>query len=79
MSDGAGYSNGVEVVDDVVACGDDPVLPAAFPVGGWLSVVGQGVTQPSWVDGLVCADDSLRPEPLPMHAMCLCRSLLAAA
>ena len=49
------------MVDDVFACGDDAVLPAAFPVGGCLSVVGLGVTQPSWVDGLVCADDSLRP------------------
>ena len=78
MSDGAGYSNGVEVVDDVVAWVDDPVLPAAFPVGGWLSVVGLGVTQPSWVGGLVCADDSLRPEPLPMHAMCLCSSFFGS-
>ena len=42
-------------------------------------VVGPGVTKPGWVDGLVCADDSLRPEPPPMHAMCLCRSSLAAA
>ena len=79
VSDGFGDSSGVEVVDDVVACGDDILLPDAFRVGGWLSVVGLGVAQPGWVDGLICADDSLRPEPLPMHAMCLCRSLLAAA
>ena len=43
------------------------------------AVVGQGVAQPGWVDGLGCADDSLRPEPPTMHAMCLCRSILAAA
>ena len=27
-------------VDDVVACGDDPLLPDAVRVGGWLSVFG---------------------------------------
>ena len=79
VSDGAGDSSGVEVADDVVVCGDDILLPDAFRVDGWLSVVGLGVAQPGWVDGLICADDSLRPEPPPMHAMCLCRSLLAAA
>ena len=79
VSDGAGDSSGVEVVVDVVACGDDTRLPDAFRVDGWLSVVGLGVAQPGWVDGLIRADDSLRPEPPPMHAMCLCRSLLAAA
>ena len=67
------------MVDDVVACGDDTLLPDAFRAGGWLSVVGLGVAQPGWVDGLICADNSLRPETPPMHAMCLCRSLLAAA
>ena len=80
VSDGVGDSSGIEVVDDVVACGDDtPLLPDAFRVGGWLLVVGLGVAQPGWVDGLICADDSLHPEPPPTHAMCLCRSLLAAA
>ena len=79
VSDGAGDSTDVEVFDDVVACGDDTLLPDAFRVGGWLSVVGLGVAQRGWMDGLICADDSLRPEPPPMHAMCLCRSLLAAA
>ena len=75
VSGGAGDSSSVEVVDDVVACGGDTVLPDAFRVGDWLSVVGLGVAQPGWVDGLVCADDSLRPEPPPVYAMCLCRSL----
>ena len=75
VSGGAGDSSSVEVVGDVVACGDDAVLPDAFRVGDWLSVVGLGVAQPGWVDGLVCADDSLRPEPPPVYAMCLCRSL----
>ena len=42
-------------------------------------VVGPGVTKPCWLDGLICADDSLRPEPPPMHALCLCRCLLAAS
>ena len=43
-------------------------------------VFGPGVTPPGGVDGLVCVDDSLRPEPPPMHAMCLrCCILLAAA
>ena len=52
MYDGAGDSSGVEVVDGVVACGDDTLLPD-FCVGGWLSVVGLGVAQPGWVDGLI--------------------------
>ena len=97
VSDGAGDSSGADVVDDVVACGDDTLLHDVVRVGGWLSmvgdtlmcgagvarsdrrdaetVVGLGVAQPGWVDGLVCADDSLRPEPPLMYAMCLCRSL----
>ena len=79
VSDGAGDSSGVQVADDVVACGDDTLLPDVFRVGEWLTVVGLGMAQPGLVDGLICAYDSLRPEPPPMHAMCLCRSLLAAA
>ena len=42
VSDEAGESNGVEVVvsvDDVVACGDDPLVPDVVRVGDWLSVV----------------------------------------
>ena len=87
-------------VDDVVACGDDPLLSDAVRVVDRLSVVGDtlvcgagvawsdrgdteavvgsGVAQRGWVDRLMFADDSLRPEPQP-YAMCLCRSLLAAA
>ena len=87
-------------VDDVVACGDDPLSPDAVRVVDRLSVVGDtlvcgagvawsdrgdteavvgsGVAQRGWVDRLMFADDSLRPEP-PPYAMCLCRSLLAAA
>ena len=62
VSDGAGDSSGVDAVDDVVSCGDDTtLLPDAFRVGGWLSVVGLGVAQPGSGDGLICADDSLRP------------------
>ena len=63
-------SCGVEVVDDGVACDDGTRLPDAFRVGGCLSVVGPGVAPPGWVDGLFCADGSLRPEPPPMPAMC---------
>ena len=63
-------SCGVEVVDDGVACDDGTRLPDAFLVGGCLSVVGPGVAPPGWVDGLFCADGSLRPEPPPMPAMC---------
>ena len=36
VSDGVGDSSGVEMVDDVVACGDETLLPDAFRVGGWL-------------------------------------------
>ena len=80
VSEGAGDSSGVEVVDDVVACGDDKLLPGAVRVGGLLSVAGIGVTQPpGWVDGIICADGSLRPEPPPMHSTCLRRMLLDAA
>ena len=62
------------MVDDVVACGDDTLLLSdTFRVGGCLSVVGLGVVQPDRVDGLICVDGSLRPEPPPMHAMCLRR------
>ena len=91
-------------VDDVVACGDDTLLPDAVRVGGRLSVVGDtlvcdsglarsgggdtavmvvpGVAQPVWVDELICADGSLRPEPPPMNALWLRRGppvLLTAA
>ena len=101
VSDETGEVVSVDSVDDVVACGDDPLLPDAVRVGGRLSVVGDtlvcgagvarsdrgdteavvgsGVAQRGWVDRLMCADDSLRPEPPPMYSMCLYRSLLAAA
>ena len=68
-------------VDDVIVCGDDPLLPDSVRVGGRLSVVGgtlacdstgdtqvvvvPGVAQPVGVDG------SLRPEPPPMKALWL--------
>ena len=67
VSDGAGDSSGVEVVDDVVACGDDILLSDAFRVGGWLSVVGLGVTRPGWV----CADESLRPSHRCTQCVCV--------
>ena len=33
---------------------------------------GPRVVQPGWVDGLICADGSLRHEPPSMHAICVC-------
>ena len=82
-------------IDDVVARGDDPLLPDAVRVGGRLSVVGDtlvcdsgearsrggdtavmvvpGVAQRVWVDELICADGSLRPEPPPLNALWLRR------
>ena len=84
-------------VDDVVAGVDDPLLPDAVRAGGRLSVVGDtlvcdsgdtevvvvpGVAQPVWMDGLICRDGSLLPEPPPMNALWLrCRPpvLLTAA
>ena len=92
MSDEARYSSGVELVlsiDDAVrvggwlsVVGDTLVCGAGVAQshrGDTDMVVGPGVVQPGWVDGLICADVSLRPWPPPMHAMCLCRMLLAAA
>ena len=73
---GAGDSSGVEVVDDVVACGDDTLLPDAFRVGGWLSKVGLGVDQPGWVDGLICAVGTWRLR-LPVYVGYPCRYLFA--
>ena len=45
-------------------------------------VVVPGVAKPVWVDGLICADGSMRPEPPPMNALWLRRRpsmLLTAA
>ena len=53
VSDGTGDSSGVEVVDDVVACGDDTLLDDAVHIGGWLSVLG---------DTLMCADGVARTD-----------------
>ena len=53
VSDAAGDSSGVEVVDDVVACGDDTLLDDAVHIGGWLSVLG---------DTLMCADGVARTD-----------------
>ena len=39
-------------------------------------VVGPRVDQPGWMDGLICADGSWRPDPPPMHSMCLRRLAL---
>ena len=50
--------------------------------GDVLLVVVPGVAQPVWVDGLISADCSLRPEPPPIGAIWLRRrpsTLLTAA
>ena len=71
VSDGAGDSSGVEVVDDVVACGDDTLLPDAFRVGGWLSKVGLGMVQPGWVDGSSAQTIPCAPSHHPCR-QCVC-------
>ena len=42
-------------------------------------VVEPRVVQPGWVDGVICSNGFLRPDPPPMHSMCLHRMLLTAA
>ena len=42
-------------------------------------VLGSGVAPPGGVDGLVCVDGSLRPEPPPMHETCSFYCILLAA
>ena len=68
VSDEGGDSSGVEVIDDVVVCGDDTLLPDAFRFGGWLSKVGLGMAQPgchgwtgSFAQTIPCA---------PSHHLC---------
>ena len=54
LSDEAGNSSRVEVavsIDDVVACGDDPLLPDAVRVGGRLPVIGDTLVGLSRVAG----------------------------
>ena len=51
VSDGDGDSSGGEVLDDVVACGDDTPLPDAFRVGGWLSIGGWTRVGSTWLGG----------------------------
>ena len=65
----------LSVVCDTLVCGAGV---AWSDRGNTEAVVGSGVAQRGWVNRLMFADDSLRPEP-PPYAMCLCRSLLAAA
>ena len=64
------------VVGDNLMCG---LGVARSDRGDTEVVVGPGVVQRGWVDGLICAHGSLRPEPPPMHGMCLRHLLLAAA
>ena len=48
VSDGAGDSSDVEVVDDVVACSDDTLFHDVVRVGGWLSVIGDTLMVGCW-------------------------------
>ena len=69
----------LSVLGDTLAC-DSGV--ARNGRGDTDVVVVPGVAQPVWVDGLICMDGSLRPEPPPMNALWLrCRPpvLLTAA
>ena len=56
----------LSVVCDTFVCGAGV---ARIDRGDTEVVAGPGVVRPDWVDGLICADGSLRPEPPPMHAM----------
>ena len=64
----------LSVVGDTLVCGDGVARSGRGDTEG---VVGPGVAQRGWVDGLICADGSRRPEPPPMHAMCLRRIVLS--
>ena len=92
VSDEAGNSSGVEMIVPIyyaflvggwlsvagdTSMGGAGVARSDRGDNGWWFV--PGVVQPSWVDGLTCADGFLRPEPPLMHAMSLQRMLLAAA
>ena len=69
----------LSVVDDAMMCGAGVTLGDRGDAESSV-VLGLGVAPPGGVDGLVCADGSLRPEPPPMHEMCcICCILLAAA
>ena len=58
------------VVGDTVVC--DSGVARSGRVGTEVMVVPR-VAQPVWVDELICADGSLRPEPPPVNALWLRR------
>ena len=64
----------LSVVGETLMCGSGVARSDRGDTGWWLNHV-----QPGWVDGLICADGSVRSEPPPMHAMCFSRMVLAAA
>ena len=66
------------VVGDAMLCGAGVTRDGGGDAESSV-VLGSGVAPPGGVDGLVCADDSLRPEPPPIHAMCLRYCILLAA
>ena len=73
-----GVGDCLVVVGDAMLCGAGVTRNGGGDAESSV-VVGSGVAPPGGVDGLVCADDSLRPEPPPIHAMCLRYCILLAA
>ena len=73
-----GVGDCLVVVGDAMLCGAGVTRDGGGDAESSV-VVGSGVAPPGGVDGLVCADDSLRPEPPPIHAMCLRYCILLAA
>ena len=59
-----------DVVGDTLVCGAGVARSGREDTE---AVVGPGMAQRGWVDGLIWADGSLLPEPPPIHAMCLLR------
>ena len=73
-----GVGDCLVVVGDAMLCGAGVTRDGGGDAESSV-VVGSAVAPPGGVDGLVCADDSLRPEPPPIHAMCLRYCILLAA
>ena len=73
-----GVGDCLVVVGDAMLCGAGVTRDGGGDAESSV-VLGSGVAPPGGVDGLVCADDSLRPEPPPIRAMCLRYCILLAA
>ena len=62
----------LSVVGDTLVCSAGVVLSGRGDTEV-VVIYRSGVVQPGWVDGLICTDGSLRPEPPLMHALCVNR------